>query len=250
MGFVWITGASGAVGAALARRLNRADIPLVLSARDGSKLEELAGSLKSGPTLICPADVTDRNSAQLAVEAGVAQFGAPEGLAHCVGSIIIKPLHLTSEDELKQAFDANFFSAWNVLRLFVQQAVRHRVHASAVLIGSVAATAGFPNHEAIASAKAAVGALAQSAAATYADRNIRVNCIHPGLTTSAMSSRLTSAPAVAERLAKTNPMGRLGQGEDTAALAEFLLSPAASWITGQQIGVDGGQGRLLVPPKS
>ena len=122
--------------------------------------------------------------------------------------------------------------------------------ASAVLIGSVAATAGFPNHEAIASAKAAVGELAQSAAATYAERGIRVNCIHPGLTTSAMSARLTGSPTVAERLAKANPLGRLGQGDDTAALAEFLLSPAASWVTGQQISVDGGHGRLLVPPKS
>ncbi|MFX5494271.1 SDR family oxidoreductase, partial [Acinetobacter baumannii] len=82
-----------------------------------------------------------------------------------------------------------------------------------------------------ASAKAAVGALAQSAAATYADRGIRVNCIHPGLTTSAMSARLTGSPTVAERLANANPLGRLGQGDDTAALAEFLLSAAASWIT-------------------
>ncbi|WKZ88322.1 SDR family oxidoreductase [Ralstonia pickettii] len=250
MGFVWITGASGAVGSALARRLSSSGIPLVLTARDQSKLEQLAEGLQAAPTLVCPADVADRSSAQRAIEAGVAQFGAPTGLAHCVGSIIIRPLHLTSDHELTQALDANFFSAWNALRLFVQQALSHKAPASAVLIGSVAATAGFPNHEAIASAKAAVAALAQSAAATYAERNIRVNCIHPGLTSSAMSSRLTSAPAVAERLAKANPLGRLGQGDDTAALAEFLLSPAASWITGQQIGVDGGHGRLVIPPKS
>lgn len=250
MGFVWITGASGAVGSALARRLNHAGIPLVLTARDRDKLEALAASLVSPEVLVCPADVIERNGAQLAIEAGVARFGAPAGLAHCVGSIIIKPLHLTSDDELKQALDTNFFSAWNVLRLFVQQAIAHKARASAVLIGSVAATVGFPNHEAIASAKAAVGELAQSAAATYADRGIRVNCIHPGLTTSAMSARLTGSPAVAERLAKANPLGRLGHGDDTAALAEFLLGPAASWVTGQQINVDGGHGRLLVPPKS
>lgn len=250
MGFVWITGASGAVGSALARRLNHAGIPLVLTARDRDRLDTLAASLASPEVLVCPADVIDKNSAQLAIEAGVAQFGAPEGLAHCVGSIVIKPLHLTSDDELRQTLDTNFFSAWNVLRLFVQQAIAHKARASAVLIGSVAATAGFPNHEAIASAKAAVGELAQSAAATYAERGIRVNCIHPGLTTSAMSARLTGSPTVAERLAKANPLGRLGQGDDTAALAEFLLSPAASWVTGQQISVDGGHGRLLVPPKS
>ena len=110
MGFVWITGASGAVGSALARRLNHAGIPLVLTARDRDRLDTLAASLASPDVLVCPADVTDRNSAQVALEAGVARFGAPEGLAHCVGSIVIKPLHLTSDDELQHALDINFFS--------------------------------------------------------------------------------------------------------------------------------------------
>lgn len=250
MGFIWITGASGAIGSALARRLSRAGNALVLTARDPGKLEDLAASLDSPRVLVCPADVVDRSQAQHALDSGIERFGAPQGLAHCVGSILLKPLHLTSDEDLRQAFDINFMSAWNVLNPFVRQAMAHQTHASVVLIGSVAATTGFPNHEAISSAKAAVGALAQSAAATYADRGIRVNCIHPGLTTSAISARLTGTASVAERLARANPLGRLGKGDDTAALAAFLLSADASWISGQQIGVDGGQGSLLVPPKS
>lgn len=145
---------------------------------------------------------------QRALECGVAQFGPPEGMAHCVGSIVIKPIHLTSDAELNQVLAANYVSAWNVLRAFVRELISERTAGGAVLIGSVAARTGFPNHEAIASAKAAVGALAQSAAATYADRGIRVNCIHPGLTLSAMSARLTASEPAVARLSRAKPLGR------------------------------------------
>ena len=124
--------------------------------------------------------------------------------------------------------------------------LRRRLPSTGSTTGSMG-TAAFSVYSA---SKAAVRNFARSWILELKDRGIRVNCIHPGLTTSAMSARLTGSPTVAERLANANPLGRLGQGDDTAALAEFLLSAAASWITGQQIGVDGGQGRLLVPPKS
>lgn len=138
----------------------------------------------------------------------------------------------------------NYISAWHVLRAFVTAALAHRKPSSAVLVGTVAAQSGFPNHEAIAGAKAAVAALAVTAAATYAERGIRVNCVHPGLTVSNMSSKLTGSPEAIARMSKLNPMRRLGQGEDAAALIDFLLGDEAGWITGQQIGVDGGHGIL------
>jgi len=243
MATIWICGASGAIGSALARRLSARGDSLVLTARSESDLRQLAQSL--GPNvLVLPADLTQPEAAQQVLEVAQAQVGPVTGLAHCVGSILVKPLHLTTDAELASVFALNVLSASYVLRAFVQAVLKHRQPASAVLVGSVAVSVGLPNHEAIAAAKAAVAGLALAAAATYVERGIRVNCVHPGLTQSAMSSRYTGTEVLREKMAQLNPMGRIGSGDDTAALIAFLLSQDASWITGQQIGVDGGHGVL------
>jgi 3-oxoacyl-[acyl-carrier protein] reductase len=207
MAAVWITGASGAVGSALARRLVGRGVKVVLTARDEARLAGLVGELGES-VLAAPADATDAAQVQAALEAGIGRFGEVTGVAHCVGSILIRPLHLTSEADMRATLAQNYVSAWHVLRAFV------------------------------------IAALAVTAAATYAERGIRVNCVHPGLTVSTMSSKLTGSADSIARMAMLNPMRRLGRGEDTAALIDFLLGDDAGWITGQQIGVDGGHGIL------
>ena len=243
MALIWITGATGAIGSALARRLVARGDSVVLTARNQDRLLSLATEL-GGPAFTVAADATQEKSIEAALEQIEQQFGPPTGLAHCVGSIFIRSLHATNQTDLHEVFTQNFFSAWIVLRAFVRAAMRNKQQGSAVLIGSVAATSGFANHEGVACAKAAVAALALSAAATYADRGIRVNCVHPGLTLSAMSSRLTGSPESVARLSKLNPLGRLGRGDDTAGAIAYLLSDEAGWITGQQFNIDGGQACL------
>jgi 3-oxoacyl-[acyl-carrier protein] reductase len=246
---VWITGATGAVGAALARRLAARGARLALSARDAARLHALAGELP-GEVLVLPGDLTEAAGVPALLAAAEQALGSITGLAHCVGSTLIRPLHLTSESDLEAVLRVNFLSAFHALKAFVAAALKHRQPSGAVLVGTLVARAGFPNHEAIASAKAAVAALAMSAAATYAERGIRVNCVHPGLTRSALSARLTGTPEAIERNRKPNPMGRIGEGEDTAAAIEFLLSEDARWITAQQLSVDGGQVAIHPLPKS
>ena len=116
---------------------------------------------------------------------------------------------------------------------------------SIVLVSSAAAQKGMSNHEAIAAAKAGIEGLTRSAAATYANRGIRVNCVAPGLVETSLSQPILQNPAAREVSQRMHPLGRLGKVEDVANAIVWLLSPAQSWITGQVIGVDGGLANCL-----
>ena len=99
---------------------------------------------------------------------------------------------------------------------------------------------GFPNHSIISSAKAAVEGLTVALAAELAP-NIRINCIAPSLTKSKIASSVIKNSSIEESIARMHPLKRIGTGVDSANLANFLLTPKSSWITGQIIAVDGGR---------
>ncbi len=115
---------------------------------------------------------------------------------------------------------------------------------SVVLISSAAALVGLANHEAIAAAKAGIIGLAQSAAATYASNNLRVNVVAPGMVNSPLTSSLLSNQLVLNASKGMHALGRIGVPEDIAHAIVFLLNPDNSWITGQVIAVDGGLSRV------
>jgi 3-oxoacyl-[acyl-carrier protein] reductase len=239
-----ITGATGAVGSALARSLAQQH-SLLLCARDSEKLGALAQELTAQHV---SADLTTTQGVALWQGAADA-FGLADALVHCVGSTVIKPLHLTSDADWHNQYAINATTAFVTLKWLVAQAVKARQPASAVLMSSVVAEAGFANHEAIAAAKAAVTSLAMSAAATYADKGIRVNVVAPGLTRSAMTARFIATPEAEARSAALIPSGRIAEPAEVAGVAAFLISPAAAHITGQVIRVDGGQGMLRPLPR-
>ena len=115
-----------------------------------------------------------------------------------------------------------------------------------MLFSTVAAQHGFPSHTVIASAKAGVEGLTRALSAEWAPK-ARVNCIAPSITRTKMAEPLTQNETMASGLAKAHPMQRLGDPDDIAAAAQFLLDPdKAGWITGQMLGVDGGRGPLHV----
>jgi 3-oxoacyl-[acyl-carrier protein] reductase len=244
---VLITGATGAIGGALARQLHAEGHALLISGRDESKLSALVNDLSGVKTHA--ADLTT-SEGMTGLLAEAAAWGDVDALVNCVGSIVLRPLHLTSEADWNAQFAINATTSFHLLKWLVAQATKAQRPAQAVLLSSVVAEAGFANHEAIAAAKAAVTALAMSTAATYADKHIRVNVVAPGLTRSALTQRFIATPDAEARSASMIPTGRIGEPEEVAGTIAFLLSTAAAHITGQVIRVDGGQGLLRPLPRA
>ncbi len=171
-----------------------------------------------------------------------AAHGPIAGLVDCAGSLLLKPAHLTSQAEYEATIAASLTTAFATVRAAGRTMASQPEAGAVVLVASAAARTGLANHEAIAAAKAGVIGLTQAAAASYAPRKLRVNCVAPGLVRTALTTRITSTPAGEQASLAMHALGRLGEPEDVAGLIAYLLSPAARWMTGQVIGVDGGLG--------
>ncbi len=235
---VLVLGASGGIGSALARRLAAAGVRLALGGRDAARLEALASETGGTPVVV---DATKPSEVEAAAARALEVHGRLDGLANCVGSILLKPAHLTSEEEWDAVVATNLKSAYAAVRAAARAM---SAGGSVVLVSSAAARLGLANHEAIAAAKAGVIGLTLSAAASYAAKGIRVNAVAPGLVRTPMTSRITSNEAALKASTALHALGRVGEPEDVASAIAWLLDPAQSWVTGQVIGVDGGLATL------
>lgn len=232
-----ILGASGGIGAELARTLAGRDWRPHLFARRPEPLATLAEEIGAGFTA---GDVADDSALATAVEAAGGQDGL-HALAYCVGSIVMKPFARSGDEDFLDAFRINLLGAARALR--AAEAPLKRSGGAALLFSSVAVQQGFANHSVIAAAKGAVEGLTRAIAAEWAPK-ARVNCIAPSLTRTPLSSALLQNEKIAAALAQAHPLGRLGEPSDAAALGAFLLSPGAGWISGEVIALDGGRSRL------
>lgn len=232
---ILITGATGGIGSATARLLHQQNYRLVLSGHHPEKLDPLAAEL--GATAIM-ADVTVPGDVEALIAKTQETYGRLDGIVHAVGSMMLKPAHLTSIEEFKATIDLNLTSAFLLLKFGVKPMFTSG--GAFVFFSTVATGIGLANHEAIAAAKAGIDGLVISAAASYASKGIRVNAVAPGLTNTPLASRITSNEAALKASLAMHPLGRIGESADIASAAAWLVDPRNSWITGQTLRVDGG----------
>ena len=237
---VVIFGAAGGIGSALARQLTRDGCRLVLCGRTRETIDLLSSELCATPFQL---DATHSEQVDACLASTLELHGKVDGAVNCVGSILLKPAHLTSDSEWMSVLNTNLNSAFYVLRA-VAKAMRSSGGGSIVLVSSAAARRGLINHEAIAAAKAGVIGLTLSAAATYAPCQIRINCVAPGLVNTPLTNVLTKSEATLKASTAMHALGRVGDPADVASAIRFFLDPAQDWITGQILGVDGGLGSL------
>ncbi|MFM1886537.1 MAG: hypothetical protein RL026_1694 [Pseudomonadota bacterium] len=229
-----IYGATGGIGAALARRLAARGTALHLVARDAARLGALAAELAASHTV---ADVADPQSfGRVTADAGETL----DGLVYAVGTLALKPLARLTEADALHDYRINALGAALAVQAATAALKRSNGTPGVLLFSSIAAQQGFASHASIAMAKGAVEALTHALAAELAPK-IRVNAIAPSLTRTPLAQPLTANETLASAIAGLHALPRLGEAEDIAGVAAMLMSADAAWMTGQVIAVDGGR---------
>lgn len=167
-----------------------------------------------------------------------------DGLIYLPGTINLKPFRALSPDAFREAYEINFMGSVKSIQA-AEKSLKNSDQASIVLFSTVAVKTGMPFHAVVASAKGAVEGLSRSLAAEFAPK-IRVNTIALSLTDTKMADRFLGSESKRAAAEERHPLKEVGDPNDIAALAEFLLSKKARWITGEIIKADGGIGSLKV----
>jgi 3-oxoacyl-[acyl-carrier protein] reductase len=225
-----VTGASGGIGSAIARALHRQGAAVAVAGRRGAALDALVGELGERAHVLT-GDLADPEAPDRLVRDAEAAMGRLDILVSNAG-ITRDALALRLKDEDWQAvIDVNLSAAFRLMRAALRGMIRRR-HGRVIAIASVVGQTNY------AAAKAGLIGMAKSLAAETATRGVTVNCIAPGLITTAMTEGLTEEQRA--RIAATIPMGRFGSTADIATAAVYLASAEAGYITGQTLHINGG----------
>jgi NAD(P)-dependent dehydrogenase (short-subunit alcohol dehydrogenase family) len=241
-----VTGGGSGIGRGVATAVVAAGGDAMLVGRNADRLaaavDEINASSSegSGTARYEPADVTNEDEVARAVDAATAWHGRLHGVVHCAGgSLTIGPITQVDSELWRQTVDLNVNGTMYLLKHSARELVRGG-GGSFVGISSIASSNTHRWFAAYGPSKAALDHLLQLAADELGASWVRVNSIRPGLNRTEMVAPILDSPEISADYASCTPLPRPGEVEDIANAAVFLLSDAASWITGQTINVDGG----------
>jgi meso-butanediol dehydrogenase / (S,S)-butanediol dehydrogenase / diacetyl reductase len=228
-----VTGAGSGIGAAIAKMFAENGVCVLAVDKLAAGLDES----ENVRTLV--ADVTSPDAHERIFEECRDAWGTPDFLINNAGLGNAKSAHETTDADLARYLDVNLGSVFRLSRAMVGE--DGKAERCIVNIASVFGQVGFPGTAPYSAAKAGVIGLTRQMAADYGPRNVRINAIAPGLiATAATADRMASNERFRQLTIDQIPAGRAGTPGEVAAVAHFLCSPAASYICGQVITVDGG----------
>ncbi len=235
-----ITGASGGIGAAIARALHARGTTIVISGTRREPLEALSADLGTRAHVL-PCDLADTAAVEALPKAAEATAGPIDILVNNAG-ITRDNLFLRMKDEEWDAVIAVDLTAAFRLSRAVLRGMMKRRWGRIISVTSVVGTTGNPGQGNYAAAKAGLTGMTKALAAEIASRNITANCVAPGFIATAMTAILSDAQksSLTERI----PAGRMGVPEDVAAAVVYLASEEAAYVTGQTLHVNGGMAMI------
>jgi 3-oxoacyl-[acyl-carrier protein] reductase len=235
-----VTGASGGIGAGIARALHGAGAAVALSGTRQGPLEALAGEL-GARVHVLPCDLGDAAAVEALPKQAAEAMGAVDVLVNNAGVTRDNLFMRMSDDEWQTVLSVNLTATFRLCRGVLRGMMKAR-WGRIVNISSVVGTTGNPGQGNYAASKAGMVGMSKSLAYEVASRGITVNCVAPGFITTAMTEKLTEDQKA--KILMQVPAGRMGEPAEVAAAVLFLASPEAAYVTGATLHVNGGMAMI------